>query len=293
MQRLRVFRSVVASGSVQAAAVSLGYTPSAVSQHLAVLQRETGLGLFERVGRGLRPTAAGLALSAEAAEILAHLDAVDARIAELRTGRTSSVSIDYFASVGEAWLPSVVRELNEKQPDVRVALRLTDNPSADPEHRADIQLLVRKGGVEPWAGFDTHHLRDDPYVLVVPDSHRFAARTEVALPELAGERLIDNDFSHGWCRRILVDACVAAGFTPTFHIEAHDYRAALAFVAADLGVTVLPSLGATSCPDGATIVPLAHPAPVRSIYAVAPPAEQHTPGVATALHALRRIASVA
>ena len=51
--RLRVFRSVVASGSVQAAATNLGYTPSAVSQQIAQLQRETGLALFEKVGRGL------------------------------------------------------------------------------------------------------------------------------------------------------------------------------------------------------------------------------------------------
>ncbi|MFE3618404.1 helix-turn-helix domain-containing protein, partial [Streptomyces anulatus] len=48
-----IFRSVVATGSVAAAASTLGYSPSAISQHLAALQRETGLQLLERVGRGV------------------------------------------------------------------------------------------------------------------------------------------------------------------------------------------------------------------------------------------------
>ncbi|WP_157602895.1 helix-turn-helix domain-containing protein, partial [Promicromonospora kroppenstedtii] len=63
VHRLRVFRSVVASGSIGAAAANLGYTPSAVSQHVSALQRETGLKLLARHGRGIRPTAAGRALA--------------------------------------------------------------------------------------------------------------------------------------------------------------------------------------------------------------------------------------
>ncbi len=71
--RLMIFRSVVAGGSVQSAAANLGYTPSAVSQHVTALARETGLVLFERVGRGLRPTAAGLLL-AEQADALSQIE---------------------------------------------------------------------------------------------------------------------------------------------------------------------------------------------------------------------------
>ena len=63
IQRLRVFRAVVASGSVQAAADHLGYTPSAVSQSLTTLQRETGLVLFEKAGRGIAPTPAASVLA--------------------------------------------------------------------------------------------------------------------------------------------------------------------------------------------------------------------------------------
>ncbi len=85
-----------------AAAANLGYSPSAVSQHVTALQRETGLPLLEKAGRGLRPTAAGLALAAEADEILARLGAAEALVADLRAGRTGSLSIAYFPSAGTA-----------------------------------------------------------------------------------------------------------------------------------------------------------------------------------------------
>ena len=100
IHRLRVFRSVVASGSVAGAADNLGYTPSAVSQHVTALARETGLTLFERAGRGLRPTAAGLVLAEQADAILARVAEAETVVADLRTGRTGSVSLAYFASVG-------------------------------------------------------------------------------------------------------------------------------------------------------------------------------------------------
>ena len=73
--RLRVFRSVVASGSVQAAADNLGLTSSAVSQHLAALAKETGLTLFQRVGRGIAPTEAALVLDAQTDEVRPRLSA--------------------------------------------------------------------------------------------------------------------------------------------------------------------------------------------------------------------------
>src|SRR5918997_2989475 len=96
VHRLRVFRSVVASGSVAAAATNLGYTPSAVSQHVSALQRETGLMLLERAGRGVRPTAAGLALAAQADGVLVRLGEAESVVSDLRAGRTGRLSIAYF-----------------------------------------------------------------------------------------------------------------------------------------------------------------------------------------------------
>ncbi|GAA3597929.1 LysR family transcriptional regulator [Kineosporia mesophila] len=287
LHRLRVFRSVVASGSVQAAATNLGYTPSAVSQHITALQRETGLPLLERVGRGLRPTAAGLALAAEADDLLTRLGVTEALVADLRSGRTGSLSIAYFASAGALWLPPLVHRLSDEFPGLRIDLRLSDVPPDNPDERADLHLVVAQSTFTAGTGFAVHHLLDDPYVVVLHRDHPLAAREEIELAELAGERWIDNDFTQGWCRQNLIDACAAAGISPPFHVEAHDYRAAIAFVAAGIGVTVMPELGALSPPDDVVVVPVVRPRPVRSIHAIVRDAAAATRPGALALDLLR------
>jgi DNA-binding transcriptional LysR family regulator len=90
IQRLRVFRAIVATGSVSGAATSLGYTPSAVSQHLSALQRETGLVLVERRGRGIEPTATGLAFAGELGSVFERLARVENVVGDLRAGRVGS-----------------------------------------------------------------------------------------------------------------------------------------------------------------------------------------------------------
>jgi len=290
VHRLRIFRSVVASGSVQAAAAALGYTPSAVSQHVAALQRETGLALLERAGRGVRPTAAGIALAEQADGVLARLGEAEAVVADLRAGRTGSLSLAYFASVGAAWLPRVVRRLTTDFPGVRLDLTLRETIPDDPDERADVQIVVAPVGFDPGSGFRARHLLDDPYVVVLPDDHRLAGHAEVELAELAVERWVDNDFARGWCRRNLVEACTAAGFSPPFHVEAHDYPTAIAFVGAGVGVTVLPELGAAHLPPGLAAVRVVRPTPVRSIHAVLRDAVVRTPPARAVLDTLREVA---
>jgi DNA-binding transcriptional LysR family regulator len=290
VHRLRVFRSVVASGSIGAAAANLGYTPSAVSQHVSALQRETGLKLLARHGRGIRPTAAGHALAAQADGVLERLGEAESMVADLRAGRTGSLSVAYFASVGSAWLPDVVRTVTTQFPGVRLDLELAEHIPDKTEDRADLQICVAQAGFEAGSGFTAHHLLDDPYVVVLPQGHRFADRDEIELAELADESWIDNDFARGWCRRNLLEACTAAGFSPTFRVEAHDYSTAVAFVEAGIGMTVLPELGAVHLPPATVAVPVVRPTPVRSIYAVLQDAVAHTPPAIAALDALRKAA---
>ncbi|MBE1875593.1 LysR family transcriptional regulator [Myceligenerans pegani] len=290
VHRLRVFRSVVASGSVAAAAANLGYTSSAVSQHLAALQRETGLTLLVKAGRGLRPTAAGLTLAKEADGVLERLGAAETLVSDLREGRTGTFSIGYFGSVGASWLPDVVRRLTTDFPGVRLDLQLRDDIPDLPEERPDLQLVVMMAEYARAAGFTAHHLLDDAYVAVVPADHRFAGKEEIELAELADEPWIDNDFARGWCRRNLLEACAAAGFSPTFHVEAHDYPTALAFVDAGIGPTVLPELGTIGLPPNTVSVRIVRPTPVRSVYAVVADPVADTPPVRAAVDELRAAA---
>lgn len=269
VHRLRVFRSVVVTGSVQAAAVHLGYTPSAVSQHVTALQRETGLTLLTRVGRGIEPTTAGLALADQIDDLLTRLSDIESVVADLRAGRTGSLSISYFASVGAAWMPTVVRGLQRDFPDIRLDLSLREHLPTTSAQRTDIHIVVEQNGPEAFAGWRVQHLLDDPYVAVLPRSHPLAQQDSVELTHLATEGWVDNDINHGWCRRILLQACRAAGFTPRFQVESQDFPTAIAFVDAGIGLTVLPSLGARNLPGGVVAIPIASPTPQRSIYALA------------------------
>lgn len=285
IHRLRVFRSVVASGSIHAAAASLGYTASAVSQHVAALQRETGLTLITRVGRGIQPTAAGLALAAEADDLLRRLGGMDSFVAGLRAGRIGALSIGYFASVGAAWMPQVGRALLAEFPGLRLELSLRDDLPTGTD-RVDLQVVVERARFRPPAGLRAHHLLDDPYVVVLPASHRLAGRHTIRLAELTTEPWVDNDFAAGWCRRNLIDACRAAGFSPPYQVEAHDYPTAIAFVDSGIGITVLPRLGATTLPPGLTAVPVTGPTPLRSIHVLVNSSIEDTPPAQAALRAL-------
>jgi DNA-binding transcriptional LysR family regulator len=288
--RLRIFRAVVASGSVNAAAANLGYTSSAVSQHVTALQRETGLVLLARSGRGIEPTSVGLALAEQIDGALSRLGDVEAFVADLRDGRTGSLSMAYFPSVGAAWLPAVARTLLGRFPDIRLDLELRDDFSAGTAKRVDIQLAVAPPGFTGTRDTRAHHLLDDPYVAVVPPGHPLAGEEAVELARLAGERWIDNDFARGWCRENLLDACRSAGFTPPFRVEAHDYPTALAFVGAGIGITVLPRLGIATLPEGLVAVSVIAPAVTRSIFAVVQTSVEASPPAQCVLEELRRCA---
>ena len=87
LRHLQALHAVVSTGSVRAAAASLGYTPSAISQHIAALQRDTGAMLLERHGRGVRPTPAGLLLARRGADLLSHAAETETPLAALLAGQ--------------------------------------------------------------------------------------------------------------------------------------------------------------------------------------------------------------
>ncbi|WP_037370863.1 LysR family transcriptional regulator [Amycolatopsis orientalis] len=272
LPRLRVLRAVVASGSIRASAAALGYTPSAVSQQITTLQRETGLHLFERSGRGIEPTEAGRTLAAEAETLFEAFSRVEQVVTELRAGRVGRLSIGYFGSAGSTWLAPTVAALRTEFPGLRLDLMLTEFTPGDP----DIDIFVEETGAEHPGSVVTHRLAADPYRAVVRLDDPLAGLPEVPLAALAQRHWVDNDLREGPCRQVLLNACTQAGFSPSFVVETHDYRTAMSFVATGIGLTVVPELGLGELPDGLTTVALTAPAPVRHLsLAVKKPIADH------------------
>ncbi|WP_022890536.1 LysR family transcriptional regulator [Agromyces italicus] len=271
--RLQIFRAVVQTGSINRAAERLGYTASAVSQHVSALQRETGLTLVERRGRGIVPTSAGVAVADRAARVLNHLADFDGALDDLRAGRSGTLRLSSFMSANRAWLPPIVAELSQEFPLLRLELSMIERPGRA-AGEPDLELYVAesvRGDRDPAIadgspdGYDLEELRTEGYVVVMPAGHRLAERRSVDLAELDGEQWIDNDDSHGTCREIIVSACAGLGFAPRFRLHAPDYTSAFDYVANGVGITVLPRLGAIDLPTGVVKRPIADEAARRRI----------------------------
>lgn len=268
INQLRAWRSVVATGSVRAAAQSLGYSPSAVSQQVTQLQREARLPLLSKVGRGIEPTPEGIVLAQRIDGVLAELNGLEEFLRTMRAGHSSTLSIGYFPSIGTTWIPEILSALSTRHREVRIELFVAESFDPQRKPRPDLQLLVLPPKSPTPDGYTQHLLTEDPFVVAVPTGHELAEHSRVPLHDLSDEDWIDNDTPTGTCRQIVLDASAALGFQPSFRLQAPDYGSALGLVARGLGISVLPRLATHSLPEGVTTLPIEDPAPTRSIYAL-------------------------
>ncbi|MER5967068.1 LysR substrate-binding domain-containing protein [Streptomyces sp. NPDC002057] len=289
VRRLQVLRAVVTSGSVTAAAANLGYTPSAVSQQIGVLEKEAGIALLERFGRGVRPTAAGRLLTEHAAVIGRQVSEAETALADLRAGRTGRIVVRYFATAGADLVAPALARFRTEHPGVRVDLRIADGA---PDEEADLTLVVRPRGGGPGGlgdGLRLVHLLDDPYRAVLPRGHPLAGRrTAVDLAELAAEPWVGSE-RPGPCLDAVLDACAAAGFTPDIAVECEEYATAQGFVAAGLGVSLIPLTGLGGRHPHVVVRKVRGPEPVRAIHAAVRESSLALPAVRGLLRALQEV----
>src|ERR1700759_552718 len=142
VHRLTVLHAVVTEGSITAAAADLNYTPSAVSQNVAALERETGTRLLERIGRRGRPTPAGGLLAGYAGEIMSRVADAESALGALTDGRTGRIRLASFGSAGTGLVPPAVARVPRRHPDVGLQLTRAEQPEALSALRADQADLV-------------------------------------------------------------------------------------------------------------------------------------------------------
>jgi DNA-binding transcriptional LysR family regulator len=234
--RLRVIDAVARLGSVTAAAKDLHYSQPSVTHHLARLEAETGAQLLQRVGRGIRLTAAGQLLADRAAEILGRIDAAGEELSAhvgLTAGR---VRLAAFASANASLVPAAVATLAVRYPGLQVGVTDTHPPDAIDLLRAgkiEVAIIFRYEESEPEPpGVRLHHLLDDSiYVL--------SLRTERSLAALRDATWIAGCER---CRSHLLAICSDAGFDPRIGHSTDDMVVMGALVAAGLGVATQTGL---------------------------------------------------
>ncbi|QBF44797.1 LysR family transcriptional regulator [Janibacter limosus] len=289
--RLRIFLSVMASGSVNAAAGHLGVSPSAVSQQVAALQKETGLTLFTRHGRGIGPTPAAHTLAQESERLMVELKRVDAVVDDLRDGGRVSCRSGYFASAGYRWMPQLAKRLQSKLPELTLQMVLTEGYPPGQAPPVDIDVVPDDPTTSVRPGYDVTPLMTDHFVALVHADHRLAGRRRVEMAELADDKWISNDISAGITQEMVDRACRAAGFRPRYTVEAQDHYTATAFVAAGVGITVIPDLAARTIPKTVRRLRLTNPNPVRDIVALTAPVARSNEAAKLAVDLLQQIAA--
>ncbi|MFC4531421.1 LysR family transcriptional regulator [Sphaerisporangium dianthi] len=304
VRRLRLLRDLARLGTIAAVAQAHTYTPSAVSQQLAALQREAGVPLLERTGRGVTLTTAGVALVEHTETVLAALEAAEATLAAARTGLSGTVHIGAFPTAVHTLLPAALVALGRDHPGL--ALMVTElDPAAAPEalreRHLDVALLhdYDLAPVEPDPALDSTPLLDETVFLAIPGTADTAAPADSigAVPNDPIGGFLDADRIGGFrdadwivaspgtlCHTVAMRACQAAGFTPRVRHHVDDFSAVLTLVAAGQGVALVPQLGIGRLPDGVRLLPL--PARRRTRIAYRRGAAEH-PAVAVCVHAIR------
>ncbi len=174
VRRLNVLKAVVETGSVAAAAEQLNYTPSAVSQQMSTLERETGVRLLERVGRGVRPTDVALLLCEHTSRVLAAVQDAEDALAAWRAGRTGRLRLAAFPTASSALVPGALAAFRSRHPDVALDFVVAEPDEAIGHLRAgaiDVAVVVLPSspGETVNDGLVHHHLLADPFrVVLVP-----------------------------------------------------------------------------------------------------------------------------
>jgi DNA-binding transcriptional LysR family regulator len=243
--QLRVLAAVARHGTMTGAAEELLYTPSAISQQIRRLESEVGTPVLERHARGVTLTEAGKVIVARAEIIHGQIRGLKNELEDLAGARAGTLRLGVFPTFAASILPAVMIRFRELYPDIDLKIRSS--------RVAPLRELLETRDVDmalvwdyPWnpaddAGLTTRPLMLDRTVLILPQSHRLAARSIVAIEDLANESWVVRAEAHP--TRDVIDKCAEAnGFKPLIAAEANDYPEVQAMIAAGLGVTLCPAL---------------------------------------------------
>jgi DNA-binding transcriptional LysR family regulator len=289
VRKLLLLRELAHRSTIAAVAQALCYTPSAVSQQLAALERDAGVPLLQRTGRRVTLTPAGAALAGQTEEILALLERAAAGLAAARTGLAGPLRIGAFPTAMRTILPAALVALGRDHPGLELMVTELDpaavpdalrsgtldvalvheyefvpaprDPALDTEPLLEEAIYLASAGPGPATSEDpvASH-RDSPWIMATPGT---------------------------LCHAMAVRACQAAGFSPRVRHHADDFVTVLALVAAGQGVALVPQLGAIAPPPEVVLTELPARRRTRIAYRNG---TRHHPPVSACIAAIRAAA---
>jgi DNA-binding transcriptional LysR family regulator len=293
VNRMRVLREVAARGSIAAAAEALYLSPSAVSQQMSTLEREAGVDLLERVGRGVRLTPAGERLVAYTERVLVVLEEAQADVDAVAHGVAGRVHTSAFPTAARALLVPALARIKAAYP--RLQLRMVDLEPEDgiPLLRIgelDILLTYEFAMLPPaeQPGLERVPLMSEPMAIAMPVAHPLAAGP-VRVADLRDEQWIVGRDGSSFLE-VQVHVSNEAGYEPKVDLHSNDYQVILAAVEAGLGVALVPPMARFADYPGVAFRQPADMEIRRHIVALIRKGSQASPAVAAAMDAIRQVA---
>jgi DNA-binding transcriptional LysR family regulator len=294
-RRLRVLCEVARHGSFSAAADALGYTQPAVSRQIAALEAEVGAVLVRRVPQGAVLTDAGRLLSERGASVLAYLQDMEEELRALLGLEAGTLRLATFASAAGSIVPRAVAMFRDSHPAVELTVEMYDPDDSIPRLRAgefDLALShdpradpERKGQAED---LEVVPLFDDPMYVAMPAGHALCGAVRLSMADFSSEPWMLATGRTCPDARLFMRACHEAGFEPRIAFQNDDYGAILGFVAAGVGVALVPDM-VTRAVRGDVVIRELDPAPPPRPISVILPAGYRSPAAVAMLEVLREV----
>lgn len=291
LRHLRYFQAVAEEKHFGRAAAKLHMAQPPLSQQIKQLEDELGVTLLSRTTRRVDLTPAGRTYLARVRTILQAVDAAGEEAKRIGSGLEGRLVVGCVGSATYSLLPSLARALSEHLPGVDFAFQgemlSPDQVAALRDGSIDLALLRPSGDAADQTDLRFVTLREEKYVVALPEGHRLATRSRVRMADLRDEDLIVHS-GHG--RSAMYDAvvglCRDAGFEPVIRHEVAETSTLVTFVAAALGVAIVPEPVSELVVAGAIYRPLASRARVELVAATR--ADDDSALLARTLRVLRR-----
>jgi DNA-binding transcriptional LysR family regulator len=297
LRRLRLLRELETRGTITAVAHALHFTPSAVSQQLARLERETGVMLLEPIGRGVRLTDAGRLLAGHAERILGAVDAAEADLEAQAGAVQGSLRVGTFQTAALALITPALERLARTHPALEVQVVEADFEETFPELRVgELDIVCEdeyKAG--PSAGPLLHRedLFADRLRLVLPREDPLAAAAKVSIADLSDQPWASGPVGGEYARAVESACRERGGFDPRVLHRASDLMFLLSLVRVGRAVALLPDLLGAEHDQRVAVRSIVGGDPSRTIYTVVRASSARRPSILALRQALADVAAVA
>ncbi len=257
LRQLRYFVAVAEELHFGRAAARLHVTQPPLSKQIQLLERRIGVRLLDRNRRRVLLTPEGEQFLGEARAVLERLERGVERVRLMAAGERGELRLGFVGSSAVDLVPALTRRFHEAHPRVRLTLReMTTVDALDALAADELDAALVREPPER-AGIVTRVIRDEPFVVALPEGHPLASRKSLRLSELGGIPLVlhPRELSPKFADHLLA-LCSAAGFTPHVAQEAVHLHTHLSLVAAGVGASLLPRVVEGLPWPGVRLVPL-------------------------------------